>query len=717
MPPSSENQESPSFKAIVSAIPDMIIRIGKDRVFRSFEGNIKELYEPVENYLGKAIDQVMPKIAAERFTDALEKTFSTGQVHHLEYTLPINNQIHHYESRMAKCSDEEVIALVRNVTRERENELELNKQCSRLTRRIKDHSSSLSAAEKKYQDIFHYSGAPAVIIEQDRTISMANQKFEEFIGYPRKDIENRIKWTDFVHPSDQDMVYRYHFARRAGKKNVPNEYECRFMDRDRNVRSVIVKVGLLAEPGRTVTSIIDITSLKQKEKQIRDRESMYSAILEGYEGFIYSIDKDYRIRFLNENLIRDTGKDVTGQICYEALHRRQSKCQWCVADQVFAGRRIRFQMKNPRNKKWYYSVNVPVTLSDNSTFCQSMIMDIDEHKQMEETLRASEAHFREENSRLRTRMEDRHGFGDIVGQSPLMQEVYELLLLAASSDNNVILYGESGTGKELAARTIHDMSGRREHRFVPINCGAIPENLLESEFFGYRKGAFTGAVSDKPGLLDEADKGSLFLDEIGEIETGFQVKLLRAIEGGGYTPVGGNDLHRPDFRIIAATNQNLTERVKKGQMRSDFFYRVHVIPIYLPPLRKRKEDIPLLIEHFFKAYDRKIRPRVTAKIMDTLLNYAWPGNVRELQNVLYRFVTLKRLDLSGTSPSMEAGPEAPAAFDLDTGTPLTDAVAGYEKQLISSALAEHRWNRTQTAKHLGIGLRTLQRKMKQYGIQ
>ena len=712
MPQPPDIQESPSYEAIVNALPDMIIRIGKNSVFKGFEANVTGLDWPVGDYIGKPVDAVLPKAAANHFLKAIEKTFLTGKVQQLEVKLPIDGQAGYYDIRLTRCCEAEVIALVRDVTRERRDEQALDQHRSLLTQKITE-------AESKYQEIFHYSGAPSIIIEQDRTISMANQRFAEFIGYPRGDIEHRMKWTDFVHPKDRELATRYHFARRSGANDAPKEYECRFVDRTGKIKSIIAKVGILKDPGQTVISINDITSLKHKGKQIRDRETLYSAILEGYEGFIYTIDKNYRIRFLNETLIRDLGRDVNGEICYEAIHNRQSKCRWCVADEVFAGRTVRFQMKNPRNKKWYYSINVPVTLSDNARFCQAMIMDIDESKQMEETLRSSEAHLLEENSRLRSRVEDRHGFGDIVGKSALMQEVYELFLLAASSDNNVIIYGESGTGKELAAKTIHDMSGRSNGRFVPINCGAIPENLLESEFFGYTKGAFTGANTDKTGLLDEADQGSLFLDEIGEIETGFQVKLLRAIEGGGFTPVGGSGLHQPDFRIIAATNRNLTEKVKSGEMRSDFFYRVHVIPIYLPPLRKRKDDIPLLMEHFLKAYDRKIRPRITSKIMDTLMDYDWPGNVRELQNVLYRFVTLKRLDLTGAAPAVEGDGTDPVlgAEIFEDDVSLADAVANFETQFISSALAQHRWNRTQTAKHLGVGLRTLQRKIKQLGIQ
>ena len=716
MSPQLTDAEFASHRAIVNAIPDMIIRIGRDHVFRSFEGNVQDLLWPADVYIGKKVESVLPAATASRFVAALEKAFAGDAVQHLEYTLPFEGAVRHYESRIVKSTEDEAIAIVRNITHERETENQLQEYQWHLEHQVAVRSADLSVAESKYKDIFRHSGAPSIMVDHDFTISMANSKFEEFSGYSREEVENKMKWTDFIHASDRDMVTRYHFARRSDTEHAPDEYECRVVDRNQAVKTIIIKVGMLSEPGRSVASIIDITSLKQTEQELRDRETLYSAILEGYEGFIYFIDRDYRVRFLNENLIRSIGEDATGRICYEALHHRSSPCHWCVAEQVFEGKRVRFEMKNPRDKKWYYSINVPVQLSDRSVYCQAMIIDIDERKRMEEALRDSEAHLREENIRLRTSIEERHRFGDIIGQSQAMQEVYELMLMAAASDNNIIIYGESGTGKEMVAHTIHDMSARQNKSFVPINCGAIPENLLESEFFGHKKGAFTGATADKIGLLDQADGGSLFLDEIGEIKPDLQVKLLRAIEGGGYTPVGGSEVHRPDFRIIAATSRNLTERVKSGEMRSDFFYRVHVIPIHLPPLRNRMEDIPLLVEHFLMAYDRKLRPQITAKVMDTLMNYPWPGNVRELQNVLYRFVTLKRLDLTGgnvpVQPAVDSAPnEQP---DL---TPLADAVENLERRLITATLAECRWNRTRAARALGIGLRTLQRKMKAYGIR
>ncbi len=710
-----DNPQQGSYQAIVDAIPDMIIRLDRAGIFCSFEGAVKELYWPADTYLGKQLEEVLPPETADLFRSKLETAFATGKIQSLEYTLLFNGEPRHYESRMLPSTANEAILIVRNVTREKRIDDLIRQYHEQLKSEMLAAEEDLSLAESKYQRIFHHSGSPSIIVERDVVISMANPKFEDLTGYHHDEIEGCMKWTDFIAPEDREMVNQYHHARRIKEDGAPSEYECRLVDRQGRVKNIFIKVGMLPDGGRSIASLIDITSLKRTEKELRDRETLYSAILEGYDGQIYSIDKNYRIRFMNENAILRAGFNATGKTCYQAIHQRDSKCTWCAAEQVFEGESVRFEMKNPHDQRWYYSVNVPVRLSDDSVYCQAMITDINKRKEMEEALRDSEAHLREENIRLRYTMDDHHKFGDIVGKSRAMQEVFELMLMAASAETNMIVYGESGTGKELVARAIHNISTCQDGPFIPVNCGAIPENLLESEFFGHKKGAFTGADRDKKGFLCEADGGSLFLDEIGEIKPELQVKLLRAIEGGGYTPVGSNENLESGFRIIAATNRNLHDLIKRGEMRSDFFYRIHVIPIHLPPLRDRKEDIPLLVEHFLKAYDRKIRPPVTPAVIETLTNYNWPGNVRELQNVMYRFVTLKRLDLIGDI----------AAIPLETNdipeevsrAALPEAVAAFEKRHISAALAEHHWNRTRTAKSLKIGLRTLQRKMNTYGIK
>lgn len=299
----------------------------------------------------------------------------------------------------------------------------------------------------------------------------------------------------------------------------------------------------------------------------------------------------------------------------------------------------------------------------------------------------------------------------IIGLSKPMVEVYGLMEKAAESDAGVILYGESGSGKELAAKAIHQISGRRDKQFVPVNCGAIPENLLESEFFGYSKGAFTGAHADKPGFLDLADNGTLFLDEIGELNINLQVKLLRAIEGGGFSPVGSRQLKHSNFRIIAATNLDLAHEMKSGRMRPDFFYRIHVIPIRIPSLKERKEDIPLLVSFFMQKFGSGSRT-LPKKVADAIYGHSWPGNIRELQNVIQRYIVLKSVDFTGDFVSEGDEDER----DDEQIKKITESVDDLEKGLIIEALERNGFKRSKAASELGISRRTLYRKMMKFGV-
>jgi transcriptional regulator with PAS, ATPase and Fis domain len=343
---------------------------------------------------------------------------------------------------------------------------------------------------------------------------------------------------------------------------------------------------------------------------------------------------------------------------------------------------------------------------------EGFITDFTVFKQAEQKLR-------HENFYLRSTIKDRYKFDNIIGSCPAMQDVYEHILKAAGTYDSVFIFGESGTGKELVARAVHNASDRSAGRFVAVNCGAIPENLIESEFFGSQKGAFTGSNVDKHGYLDTADGGTLFLDEIGEISPTLQVKLLRAIEGGGYSPVGSTKVRKPDLRIIAASNKDLMRLVKKGLIRDDFFFRIHVLPIHLPPLRERGDDIILLVDHFLKLY------RKAGKVIDLapkdlirLKNYSWPGNIRELQNVLRRYLTIRNLEflkgsrLENLTVEDNLGPEVSG----DQIIPLKKAVGGFEKNHIQNVLDQNQWNKGKTANVLNISRKTLFRKMKLYGL-
>jgi len=348
------------------------------------------------------------------------------------------------------------------------------------------------------------------------------------------------------------------------------------------------------------------------------------------------------------------------------------------------------------------------------------VRDVTVAKQREMCIQEEAEHLRRENISLRSSMKDRYRLGDLIGKSPAMQEVYELILDAAATSANVIIHGESGTGKELVARAIHEMSNRSTRSFVPVNCAAIPENLLESEFFGYKKGAFSGAHANKRGYLDQADRGTLFLDELGELSLSLQAKLLRAIEGGGYSPVGGSVSRSSDFRIIAATNLDLQDQLRECAMREDFFYRIHVIPIDVPPLRERREDIPLLLEYFLKLYSEDGRvPPLPGHVIEVLIRYDWPGNVRELQNVVQRYITVRQVDLPGsTSLGRNASPINPGERKPDPprNLRLRVHVDDAERVALLEALESSGGNRTRAAKVLGVSRRTLLRKIKRFSI-
>ncbi|MEH0022206.1 MAG: sigma 54-interacting transcriptional regulator [Desulfobacter sp.] len=320
----------------------------------------------------------------------------------------------------------------------------------------------------------------------------------------------------------------------------------------------------------------------------------------------------------------------------------------------------------------------------------------------------------QENRHLKSKIMDRDQFGDIVGSSPAMQKVYDRIIKAAACDDCVIVYGPSGTGKELVAKAIHKNSPRKDNPFVPINCGAIPESLFESEFFGHKKGAFSGANTDKQGVLDMADGGTLFLDELGEISMSMQVKLLRVMDGNGYIPVGGTMLKKPDIRFVCATNRNLQERIRQKKLREDFFFRVHIIPITLPPLRERTQDIPLLVEHFLNSYPKDdASARFTPEMMDAMMNYAWPGNIRQLQNMVYQFLVLGKLDFLDPK-TLKQGPLA-----TGSGMPesLKNAVETFEKKFIAQALSRHGRKKGKVADLLEVDRKTLFRKMKRYGLE
>jgi DNA-binding NtrC family response regulator len=324
---------------------------------------------------------------------------------------------------------------------------------------------------------------------------------------------------------------------------------------------------------------------------------------------------------------------------------------------------------------------------------------------------------------LKTQVEARYSFRSIIGNSPVMHEVFRIMRHAASSESNVLITGESGTGKELVARAVHSNSVRARKKFVTVNCGAIPDGLMESELFGHAKGAFTGAVADKRGLVEDADKGTLFLDEIGELPLHLQVKLLRVLQDGDFSRVGDPLPRKVNIRIVAATNRDLRKAIEAKKFREDLFYRLNVIPIELPPLRSRKEDIPLLINHFLERHKGKAADKaitgLSREAMQSLLHYHFPGNVRELENAVEYAVAftsgpvIQRDDLPRYILEDKKLSDEARSIPI---MPLKDAKAQFEKSLIMAALIESGGNISEASRLLNIHRQNLQQKIRLLGI-
>lgn len=323
-----------------------------------------------------------------------------------------------------------------------------------------------------------------------------------------------------------------------------------------------------------------------------------------------------------------------------------------------------------------------------------------------------------------TRLRRSHGFSNIVGNSVALRRVLDLVEKVADSDSTVLITGESGTGKELIARAIHERSPRAKKNLVAVNCGAVPEELLESELFGHVRGAFTNAVNHREGRFATADSGTLFLDEIGDMKANLQIKLLRVLQERNFEPVGSSKTRDVDVRVIAATNQNLNDAMREKRFREDLYYRLHVIPIELPPLRERRDDIPALLFHFLERARTAGRSRlegISHDALELLCDYAWPGNVRELENLVERLVVVRNTGLirSEDLPApigANASPGISAPRVSLKGLSFSEEVNRFESNLILQALEHTRWNKQRAAQLLGMNRTTLMDKIKRKGL-
>jgi len=439
-----------------------------------------------------------------------------------------------------------------------------------------------------------------------------------------------------------------------------------------------------------------------RKKRITLKRSDYAIILDSIAEGVFTVDLQWRITSFNRAAERITGfnrDEAIGQYCYEIFRSDQCFERCPLKETMETGKTIVDREVRILDR---YNREVPVSVST------ALLRDEDgEIIGGVETFRDLSA-----LKELQDEVREKYTFGDIVTRNPRMLEILKVLPEVAVSDATVLIQGESGTGKELFARAIHDLSPRKDGPLVKVNCAAVPETLLESELFGYVKGAFTDAKRDKPGRFKLAEGGTIFLDEIGDMPLALQAKLLRVLESKEYEPLGATKTERADVRVVAATNRDLEQMVKEGQFREDLYYRLNVFKIALPPLRERSEDIPLLVEHFIAKLNRKTGKDIQGlneEAMRLLLDHPWPGNVRELENVLeHAFILCKDRWIR---------PEHLPEYLRKGDTVISGgSLRQMERELIERTLKSCQGNISHAARQLGIHRTTLWRKLKKYNL-
>ena len=455
--------------------------------------------------------------------------------------------------------------------------------------------------------------------------------------------------------------------------------------------------------------------------------ALHSLIFDSIREGVFTVDQDFRVTSFNAEAERITGfsrREAVGRKCYEVF--RASICQGGCAlrETLETGQPLRDVRIDVLNAQM-----LPVPIAVSTAVLRSggrLLGGVEIFRDISDI------------ECLRNELKGQGAFENIVGASPAMKELFQLLPDVAASDAPVLIEGPSGTGKELVASAIHRLSTRRERPFLRVNCGALPDSLLESELFGYQRGAFTDARRDKPGHFVLADGGSILLDEIGDITPAFQLKLLRVLQEGEVQPLGGTRPVKVDVRVLAATNRNLAAMVAEGKFRQDLYYRIRVVPITLVALRERRGDIPLLVEHFVRLQALKsgkpIR-EVTPRAMAALCAYDYPGNVRELQNLIERAFVLchgPRIEpghlpaeitraqehepADGAALARRRKPSERAVLQAAPPAAKKPTIADPVAQKLRDALAAHGWSRSATARSLGIGRNTLWRRMREHGL-
>jgi len=544
-----------------------------------------------------------------------------------------------------------------------------------------------------------------LILDPHGRIAFFNRKVEEITGYKAEEVLGK-EWISLFVPREHRRDCQRLLDSLPEESPIPRRVQYPILSKEGEQIPIAWDRTLIRDQHGKMEAVLsvghDLTGTSILEEERFRNQTILDSIADG----VFTVDQDFRITSFNNAAARITGftkEEAIGQYCREIFRSRACIGHCPLRESMETGRDmvdLEVDILTKQNEE------IPVSVSAAAWKGQggNPIGGVEVFRDLSPIME------------LKRRIEEKDSFQHIISKNKRLREIFGILPDIAESDATVLITGESGTGKELFATAIHKLSPRTEKPFVKVNCGALPETLLESELFGYKRGAFTDAKRDKPGRFRMAEGGTVFLDEIGDISLGTQVKLLRVLETKEYEPLGGIQTEKANVRIISATNRDLWSRVQSGGVREDLYYRLNVIAIDIPPLRERPEDIPLLIEHFLSEFNRRRGRNIagfTDSALEILLNHDYPGNVRELQNIMeHAFILCKKAHVSPShlpaylrrKPSEEK-----AGKEIRT-------VLGFERKLILETLREHDGKVKKTAEALGIHRSSLWRKMKKLKI-
>jgi PAS domain S-box-containing protein len=584
----------------------------------------------------------------------------------------------------------------------------------------KHSEEALRASELRYRRLFETAQDGILILDaKTGQITDVNPFLVNLLGYSHDEFVGTRLWE--IGPFKDIKECQLAFVELQEKEYI--RYECLPLE-SKDGHSISVEFvsnvyGLSAGTRVIQCNIRDITKRKQMEEALRQSEERFRVALKNSPIAVFSQDRDLRYTWsYNSQLLLPASEKLrktVGELLDPGEAERTTEVRRRVLE---TGVGVREEMQITFDgRKHYFDTTIEPVLDPAGAVIglTGASMDVTELREVTERLREAEKKLTEEKLYLEQEIVTELGFGEIIGRSKALRAVMESVRKVAAGDATVLLLGETGTGKELVARAVHRLSQRAGNSFIKLNCAAIPSGLLESELFGNERGAFTGAVSKKIGRIELADKGTLFLDEIGEISLELQPKLLRVLEGQEFERLGGTRTLKVDFRLIAATNRDLADSVRENEFRSDLYYRLNVFPIRVPPLRERREDIPLLVEHFVQMFARRMNRSITTipkRTMDALRGWEWPGNVRELENFIERSVIL-------TQGSVLVSPLSELAPASTEGKIPDESLEAAERKHILRVLRESAGQISGprgAAMRLGLKPTTLQSKLKHLGI-